>query len=97
MQTKPISSDNSVEIEQIVTLTDRRRLSVSGITEVIRFDDTVAVFDTVRGRLSVKGENLRVETLDVDAGNVILNGTVSVLGYAGNTAEKSGVFGKLFQ
>lgn len=97
MQTKSLSPGELAEIEQQVTLTDRRRLSVSGITEVLRFDDTAATFDTVRGRLTVKGENLRVEALDVDAGNLILKGTISALGYTGNSAEKSGVFGKLFR
>ncbi len=97
MQTKPLSPPELAETQQIVTLTDRRRLSVSGITEVIRFDDTTAAFDTVQGRLTVRGENLRVERLDVDAGNLILKGTISALGYTGNNAEKSGVFGKIFR
>lgn len=97
MQPKSLSPGELAETEQTVTLTDRRRLSVSGITEVLRFDDTAAVFDTVRGRLTVKGENLRVETLDVDAGNVILKGTVMALGYSGTNGERSGALGKLFR
>ena len=83
--------------EQTLTLVGRRRLTISGVTEVLRFDDTSAAFQTVKGRLAVRGENLRVETMDVEAGNVILKGTVSALGYTGDGTEKSGVFGKLFR
>ena len=85
------------DTEQTLTLVNRRRLTISGVTEVLRFDDTSAAFQTVKGRLAVRGENLRVEAMDVEAGNVILKGTVSALGYAGDGTEKSGVFGKLFR
>lgn len=85
------------EREQTLTLVNRRRFTVSGVTEVLRFDDTAAAFDTVKGRLVVRGEGLRVETMDVEAGNVTLNGTVSALGFTGDGSEKGGVFGKLFR
>lgn len=86
---------NTVQEEQKLILSDRNQLAVSGVTDVLRFDETTAVFDTVRGRLTVKGENLRVEIMDVEAGNVTLKGTVSALVYAGDSAEKSGFFSKL--
>jgi len=92
-----IQSTAQQETEQTLTLVNRRRLTITGITEVLRFDDTAAAFDTIKRRLVIRGENLRVETMDVEAGTVILNGTVSALGYVGDGSEKTGVFGKLFR
>ena len=86
---------NTVQEEQKLILSDRKQLAVSGVTDVLRFDETTAVFDTVRGRLTVKGENLRVEIMDVEAGNVTLKGTIGALVYAGDSAKKSGFFSKL--
>ena len=97
MDTRTVSGGEPTEREQTLTLKNRRQLTLSGITDVKRFDDTGAVFDTVCGQLCVKGENLRVDVMDVEAGNVILKGTVHALGYVGDGAEKSGVFGKLFR
>ena len=91
------TSNLSAERDQTLTLKNRRQLTLSGITDVKRFDETGAVFDTVCGRLCVKGENLRVEVMDVEAGNVTLKGTVHALGYLGDGGEKAGVFGKLFR
>lgn len=83
--------------EHHLTLSDRKRLTLSGVTEVLRFEDTVALFDTTDGRLTIRGENLRVESMDVEAGNVILKGVVCALGYAGDSDRKNGIFGKLFR
>lgn len=83
--------------EHHLTLSGRKRLTLSGVTEVLRFEDTVALFDTTDGRLTIRGENLRVESMDVEAGNVILKGTICALGYAGDSDKKSGIFGKLFR
>lgn len=85
------------EQEQTLTLLDRRRLTVTGITDVLRFDDTTAVFDTVRGRLTVRGENLRVDVMDVETGNVTLNGTVAALGFSSEGGDGAGVLRKLFR
>lgn len=85
------------DTEQRVTLTDRARLTVSGVTEVLKFDDTTAAFETTKGRLTIRGEELRVESMDVEAGNVALKGRVNALGYSGDGSEKSGMLGKLFR
>ena len=97
MDTRVLSDNGQSEREQTLVLKNRQQLTLSGITDVKRFDDTSAMFDTVCGRLCVRGENLRVEVMDVEAGNVILKGTVHALGYVGDGTEKSGVFGKLFR
>lgn len=97
MDTKHFSDSEQTEREQTLMLKNRRQLSLSGITDVKRFDEAGAVFDTTCGRLCVKGENLRVEAMDVEAGNVVLKGTVHALGYVGDGGEKSGVFSKLFR
>lgn len=97
MDTNSISGHTQNETEQQLSLINRKRLAISGITEVLRFDDTAAMFDTVCGRLAVRGENLRVESMDVETGNVILKGTICALGYTGDGNEKSGVLGKLFR
>lgn len=93
----PTPAPAAAEQEQTLTLLDRRRLSVSGITDVLRFDDTTAIFDTVRGRLTVRGDSLRVDVMDVEAGNVILNGTVVALGFSDDGKDSSGVLHKLFR
>jgi sporulation protein YabP len=56
-------------------------LKISGIQEVVSFDDTLAVLITSCGTLHVEGEGLHVTLLDVELGNIALDGSITGLFY----------------
>ncbi len=85
---------------QTLFLKDRSQLEIRGVTEVDRFDEESVVLSTVCGTLTVEGNDLHVQVLNLDQGIVALSGKVDTLYYfdAGSSekSEKSGFFGKLF-
>lgn len=64
-----------------LTLSDRKALTMTGVTEVISFDDTAVVLQTALGTLLVQGQQLQLTTLSLDGGQVEVLGTVSALSY----------------
>ena len=50
-------------IVQNLVLENRGKLSVSGVNDVLSFDDQVVMVDTELGLLTVKGENIRINKL----------------------------------
>ena len=78
---------------QNIILENRERLSVSGVEEVIHFDDTTVILHTALGELSIQGEKLKVESLQVDNGELFVSGNVCALSYA---AESTGWWERLF-
>ena len=78
-----------------VTLEDRRRLTVTGVEDVDSFDDREIVMQTSQGTLSVKGQELQIDRLSVDTGDVSVTGTVSELIYE-ETAPSGSLWTKLF-
>lgn len=62
-------------------LTDREHLSMTGVTEVVSFDDTAIVLKTGLGTLVVQGRDLKLKTLSPEGGQVSVNGSVSSLQY----------------
>lgn len=67
--------------EHILTLKNREKLTMSGVSEVISFDDSTVVLETTLGTLIVQGEGLQLKTLSVDGGEVSVDGRVSSLSY----------------
>lgn len=67
--------------EHILTLKNREKLTMSGVSEVISFDDSTVVLETKLGTLIVQGEGLQLKTLSVDGGEVSVDGSVSSLSY----------------
>jgi len=62
-------------------LNERRNLSVSGVAEVVSFDDSTVVLQTSLGTLIVQGQQLKLQNLSLEGGQVAVEGTVSALTY----------------
>jgi sporulation protein YabP len=82
-----------------VVASERRSLRVFGVKEVDSFDEFGAVLKTDMGELTVEGEELKIGTLDIDRGEVALNGKINGLFYSDDVrpSEKKGLLSKMFK
>ena len=64
-----------------LTLQQRESLSMTGVTEVVSFDDTAIVLKTHLGDLIVQGDNLVLKNLSLEGGQVAVSGHISSLVY----------------
>lgn len=78
-----------------LALDERKRLTVTGVTEVISFDETAVVLRTSMGTLLVQGRELQLKTLSLDGGQMAVDGTVSTLIYE-EPRQSSGWLHRLF-
>ena len=69
---------------------DRESLEVSGVSDVISFDEAGIVLSTECGVLSIDGSELHIVTLNVDEGNVAITGTVNGIIYPESGGNRSG-------
>ena len=76
-------------IVQNIVLENREKLNVSGVNDVLSFDQVVMI-DTELGLLTVKGENIRINKLSLDTSEVIVDGEISSLTYSQKVPEKNG-------
>ena len=60
-----------------VLLEDRNRLTVSGVEEVERFDETAIFLVTAQGSLEIQGEGLHIEKLSLDGGDLKVEGMIT--------------------
>ena len=79
-------------------LEGRTALTVSGVEDVDSFDESGIVLFTVKGLLTVKGEQLHVNKFSIETGELTLEGNIDGLFYADEPAPKGGGFlAKLFR
>ena len=64
-----------------LTLDRRQKLTMTGVSEVLSFDDTAVTLTTDIGTLTVRGQNLQLKNLSTDGGQVAVEGTVYALIY----------------
>ena len=92
-------AQNSNVIQNLI-LENREKLSISGVLDVLSFDDQIVILETELGLLTVKGENLRINKLSLDTAEVIVDGEIYSLGYSEKSMEKKsggGILGKIFK
>lgn len=72
-------------------LENRHLLTVTGVKEVLRFDETAVVLRVTEQLLVVRGEGLSLLQLAPQEGRVELRGRVDLLGYEGDRLAKGGL------
>ena len=73
--------ENQLQLPHKLTLNERSSLSMTGVTEVVSFDDSTVILHTALGTLVVQGRDLQLKTLSPDGGQVAVAGNVSALIY----------------
>lgn len=73
--------ENQMQLPHKLTLNERRQLSMTGVSEVVSFDDTAVVLRTQLGTLVIQGQDLQLKTLSLEGGQVAVEGSVSALHY----------------
>lgn len=64
-----------------LSLAERSKLTMTGVTEVVSFEDNAVILRTSLGTLVVQGRDLQLKTLSLDGGQVAVEGTVTALVY----------------
>ena len=81
-----------------VEMTMRKHMDITGVGEVVSFDDTSIILKTVCGEMTVEGRDIKVGVLDTDRGVVSLDGRVDALYYSDTSDnERRGLFGRLMK
>ena len=80
----------SSNVIQNIVLENREKLSISGVLDVLSFDDQIVIVETELGLLTIKGENLKINKLSIDTEEVIVEGEIINLAYSEKDDEKKG-------
>lgn len=65
-----------------LTISDRRSAQLSGVKEVLSFDEKQLLLRTEQGDLAVSGEGLHITALLLDEGRLTFEGRVDALSYS---------------
>ena len=92
------NTSSGIGVIQNLILENREKLNVSGVNDVLSFDDQVVIIDTELGLLTVKGENLKMNKLNIDTSEVIVEGSINNMTYSQHQIKnEGGIFGKIFK
>lgn len=74
-------AEQRMELPHKLVLSERSKLTLTGVTEVVSFEEDGVVLKTALGTLIIQGRQLQLKTLSLEGGQVEVNGSVSALIY----------------
>ena len=77
-------------------LTGREHLTVSGVEDVERFDESGVIMSTSAGTLIVTGEDLHIGKLSLEGGELFVDGRIDSVSYEDSPNRQGGFFSRLF-
>ena len=83
-------------MEHRLELTGREQLTVSGVEDVDRFDETGIIMSTSAGMLRIAGEDRHIGKLSLDGGELHGDGRIAAITYEDEGRGRGGLFSRLF-
>lgn len=80
-----------------LTLVDREEMTIEGVIALGSYDEQEILMETERGLLTVKGDGLNIQSLNLDKGNIVIDGTVKSLVYDDEPKQKKGLLNRLLK
>ena len=90
-----IKEDTALAVNHALGLEGRKKLAVSGVMDVVSFDEGAAAVETSQGTLILRGRELHVEQLDLEAGRIRISGEVDSLVYEENRQTRESFLSRL--
>ena len=83
-----------------VTMNNRRSCSLTGVNDVLSFDENAIILETEQGMLMIRGMELHVNRLTLDKGEVDVDGRIDSFTYseqAGTNGKGESLLARLFK
>lgn len=82
----------------IIYIDNRQKVDITGVTTIITFNEENIILSTIMGGLNIKGKNLKVNKLNVDTGDMSIEGEILSITYtAKDASKKENMLKKLFK
>jgi len=83
---------------QNIFLENREKLTITGLKDVLSFDDQMIIIETELGLLTIKGDNLKINKVNIDTSDFEVSGEISGLNYSDHDiSNKKSLLTKIFK
>ena len=81
-----------------IIVESRKNVTITGVMDIDSFDEESVVLFTELGELAIKGVNLHINKIDVNSGDLTMEGEIESISYSeGGPQKGTGFFSRLFR
>lgn len=94
---QPKADQKSAKMPHSLIIENRKTLTATGVSNVEGFNGEAVVASTDLGNLTVRGSNLHIDKLNLETGDLTLDGEITSVAYTENRSSGGGAFSRLFK
>ena len=80
-----------------LTLKNRKQLEISGIKEVVSYNESKIIVQTTLGTLNIDGKNLNIKKLNLEQTNINIEGNINNLQYSNKSPHHKNILQRIFK
>ena len=98
MEDFKMNKTDKIITNQNIIMENREKISVTGVIDIHSFDDELVLAQTDLGILTIKGDDLKMNKLNLENNELIIEGKIIAVAYSDiNNTKKTGIMNKLFK
>ena len=91
-----VDEKSKIQVNQNIIVENRQKINISGVEDVISFDDQTICINTNLGKITIKGYGLKMDKLNLDNTELLVEGEIVSITYS-ESYSKGGIFQKIFK
>lgn len=88
--------ENFVGVQNVI-IENRKTLNISSVKDVLNFDDETILLDSTLGKMTIKGENLHIESFNSTTGDLSATGKIYAVVYMSDAKASGGFLSRIFK
>ena len=94
-----LAEERKKDTRHRMILEDRERMSITGVIDVLSFDEESIIAETEKGMLILRGNNMHVGKLNLDESEVSVDGLIDTIEYSegGISKGKNSFLNRIFK
>ena len=82
---------------QDVNIQNREHIRITGVNDIIGFDESFVDIETELGKMLIRGEGLKIAKLSLEQHELLINGYIYSCEYEDTHKSKKGLVGRIFR
>ena len=88
--------EENFKLNSNIIIENRKKLTLSGVKDVVGFDEETIALETVLGKVTIKGNKLRIQNFNTENGDLTADGKINAVVYI-SEQKNNGLISKLFK
>lgn len=97
MENKTMQKNLRADLPHNIIMENRSKISISGVENAESYNEQEVVLHTSKGVLIIRGDMLNLSKLNLDSGEITVNGRIVMLEYVEEKKSGTSILGKIFK